>query len=172
MTTTELQQSINFYKGEISRIDTNTGYAPHIKVADSNGGATKFISLNPESAKVMIDWLTDNYIPKPPRTIEFTRLNNDVNGNPRYACHYSEFIKDGEFDGLATINKDGSTTTVNQVIHILHGMSRTDFEYKTALKRAKMLGGGKYNNKSYGGGIVFTSYNINELEKQIIELSK
>ena len=38
--------------------------------------------------------------------------------------------------------------------------------------KAKKLGGRKYNNKQYGGGIVFGSvYNINDLEKKIISLS-
>lgn len=73
-----------------------------------------------------------------PRKIEFTRINNDTNGNPRYVCHYLEFAG----------------------------------TYNEALKVAKQLGGKRYNNKSYGGGIVFQSYNIQDLEKKIIELTK
>jgi len=28
--------------------------------------------------------------------IEFTRINNDGNGNPRYVCHFLNFITDKE----------------------------------------------------------------------------
>lgn len=69
--------------------------------------------------------------------IEWTRINNDSNGNPRYVCHFLNLLKDGE-----------------------HG-------YDLALSRAKKIGGRKYNNKSYGGGIVFQSYNIQDDEKRI-----
>lgn len=71
-------------------------------------------------------------------TIEFTRINNDVNGNPRYVCHW-----------LAVPNAQS---------------------YEDALKRAKTIGGRKYHTKSYGGGIVFQSYNIKETEKDILSL--
>ena len=28
--------------------------------------------------------------------IDFLRINNDVNGNPRYVCHYSELLTNSE----------------------------------------------------------------------------
>ena len=28
--------------------------------------------------------------------IELTRVNNDINGNPRYVCHYSELLNDSD----------------------------------------------------------------------------
>jgi hypothetical protein len=34
------------------------------------------------------------------------------------------------------------------------------------------LGGRKYHTKAYGGGIVFQSYSIRQLEQDIIELVK
>jgi hypothetical protein len=43
-------------------------------------------------------------------------------------------------------------------------------KYGIALKRAKKIGGKKFHNKQYGGGIAFQSYNIKETEKQIEEL--
>lgn len=80
--------------------------------------------------------------------IEWTRINNDVNGNPRYVCHFlnllPNYIKDGG-DGIET-------------------------KYKIALKLARAIGGKKFHNKQYGGGIVFQSYNIKEIETQIKEL--
>ena len=68
--------------------------------------------------------------------IDFTRVNNDVNGNPRYVCHFLNIADD----------------------------------YATAVKLANKIGGRKYHNKSYGGGIVFQSYNIDRTAQQINEL--
>lgn len=79
-------------------------------------------------------------------TINFTRVNNDVNGNPRYVCHFLNLITD----------KDEFTSI--------------DQRYALALQRAKKLGGRKFHNKQYGGGIVFQSYNITRLNEQINEL--
>lgn len=76
--------------------------------------------------------------------ITLTRVNNDVNGNPRYVTHFLNFIT----------AKDG------------YGSGR----YELALKRAKSLGGKKFHNKQYGGGIVFQSYNTTGLKNDICEL--
>lgn len=81
--------------------------------------------------------------------IEWTRINNDVNGNPRYVCHYLNFIKSGADREISEKSN-----------------------YLTAISRAKKLSGRKFHNKQYGGGIVFQSYNIKETEKQIHELMK
>jgi len=77
--------------------------------------------------------------------IEFTRINNDINGNPRYVCHFLNFITD----------EDRETTEISE-------------RYALALKRAKKLGGGKFHNKQYGGGIVFQSYNLRNLIESIL----
>lgn len=79
--------------------------------------------------------------------IEWTRIDNDTNGNPRYVCHFLNFIKSEE--NISIGNK-----------------------YAIALARARKLGGRKFNNKQYGGGIVFQSYNIKEDERRINELMK
>ena len=72
------------------------------------------------------------------KLIEFTRVNNDVNGNPRYVCSWLNFNTD---------------------------------TYEEALEIAKQLGGKKFHNKQYGGGIVFGSvYNLQFLNKKINEL--
>ena len=83
-------------------------------------------------------------------TIEFTRINNDVNGNPRYVCHYHDLLTDAEISDRST--------------------GWLDNHYKLAIKRANKIGGRKFHNKQYGGGIVFQSYNISDLEKRIHEL--
>jgi len=94
--------------------------------------------------------------------IEFTRINNDVNGNPRYVCHFLNLI---------TPNERGYTyegEEFNRVQPVLE--LSLDEKYARALRRAKQIGGRKYHNKQYGGGIVFQSYNIGDTRKRIIEL--
>ena len=66
--------------------------------------------------------------------INWTRINNDSNGNPRHVCHFLEFIGPKD-DGVPLTEK-----------------------YALAIKRAKTIGGRKYHNKQYGGGIVFQEY--------------
>ena len=73
----------------------------------------------------------------------FTIVNNDANGNPRYVCHFLHFIGPAD-DGLDLLAK-----------------------YDLAVKRAKIFGGKIYRGKDYGGGIVFTSNNINDLIEKI-----
>jgi hypothetical protein len=70
------------------------------------------------------------------QTINFTRIDNDINGNPRYVCHFLNIADN----------------------------------YETAVKMANKIGGRKYHTKKYGGGNVFQSYNIYELEKRINEI--
>lgn len=77
-------------------------------------------------------------------SIEFTRLKNDVNGNPRYVVHFLDLIS-------------GETGSVSEL-------------YEIAVKKANKIGGRKYNTKTYGGGIVFQSYNLLDLEKSINEV--
>lgn len=86
--------------------------------------------------------------------IEFTRVNNDVNGNPRYVCHFTELVTNEEADELRAAHRFGAI----------------EEQYALALWKAKKIGGRKFSNKQYGGGIVFQSYNINDLERQIVEL--
>lgn len=84
-------------------------------------------------------------------SIDFKRLTNDVNGNPRYVCHFLNLLKDSE----------KNNTVVNLSV---------DGKYQLAIARAKKIGGKKYHNNQYGGGIVFQSYNIRDTENKIIEL--
>jgi len=73
--------------------------------------------------------------------IKFTSIKNNVNGNPRVVCHYLNFIKSCE----------------------------SSKNYDLAVKRANKLGGRKFHNKQYGGGIVFECFNTDELERKINE---
>ena len=69
------------------------------------------------------------------KDIEVTRIDNCVNGNPRYVIHFLD-IADNYID---------------------------------AINIAKQIGGKKYTAKWFGGGIVFSSYNVKEDLKRIIK---
>jgi hypothetical protein len=71
--------------------------------------------------------------------METTRLKNDVNGNPRYAIHWLECEPEESRDAMR------ATLTLHQ-------------RYDRVLRAASKLGGRKFHNKQYGGGIVFTVY--------------
>ena len=67
--------------------------------------------------------------------VEVFRVENDVNGNPRYIIHFLDVSEN----------------------------------YNEALFKARKIGGKKYRAKWFGGGIVFSSYNLNEDLKIIME---
>lgn len=71
-------------------------------------------------------------------TIEFARINNDVNGNPRHVVHFLQMLTKQE----------------------LHSdlLSWSGVKYDLAILRGKTVGGRKYHNKSYVGCIVFQEY--------------
>lgn len=89
--------------------------------------------------------------------MEFTRVNNDVNGNPRYVVHFLELLNSNEQETIRSKAKPFEAIT--------------DM-YNFAVKKANKIGGKKYRGKDFGGGIVFQSYNNNDLEKRINELNK
>ena len=70
--------------------------------------------------------------------VSYTRINNDVNGNTRLVVHYLELLTSEELSSSF--------------------LSWAGLKYDLALMRAKPMGGKKYHNKSYGGGIVFQEY--------------
>jgi len=80
--------------------------------------------------------------------MELTRINNDVNGNPRYVVHFYKLLSEKEKEEIP----------FNQ---------RYDF----AIKKSRQIGGKKYHNKSYGGGIAFQSYNTPDLIKDIKKIA-
>ena len=76
--------------------------------------------------------------------IDFFRIDNDVNGNPRYVVHYLSI-------------------PIDESIPVLR-------QYDEALKKARKIGGRKYTAKWFGGGIVFQSYSLQELATAMKEL--
>lgn len=80
-------------------------------------------------------------------TINFTRINNDYNGNGRVVCHFFNLLTEEE-------------------------RRQNDIEkaYNIAVKRANKIGGRKYHTKNYGGGIVFQDKGELWLTKKINEI--
>ena len=68
----------------------------------------------------------------------FTRVNNNSSGNPRYVVHFLELLPKG--------------------VHSweIGGVSEA---YATALTHAKKHGGKKYHCRAYGGGVAFQVWN-------------
>lgn len=94
-------------------------------------------------------------------SIEFTRVNNDVNGNPRYVCHFLDLLTDAD---EAQIKLDFAATLAQNPFKL------TELKYSHAIYKARAIGGRKFHNKQYGGGIVFQSYNIKDTEQSILNL--
>jgi len=65
------------------------------------------------------------------------------------------------------INRD-SNGNPRVVFHFLELSNN----YNEALKIAKKIGGRKFHNKQYGGGIAVQCFNEEKLEKDILELRK
>ena len=72
--------------------------------------------------------------------ISFTKVNHDVNGNPRYVTHF-----------LNLLDKD----------YVSPG------NYNDAIYNARKCGGQKYRAKWYGGGILFSTYSLDSLVSEI-----
>lgn len=85
-------------------------------------------------------------------TISWTRVKHDSNGNPRYVCHFLDLLTEGEKNATGEDWIDIST------------------KYAIALHRARQIGGRKFHNKQYGGGIVFQSYNLEDTESHIRDI--
>ena len=74
---------------------------------------------------------------------DFTRINNDVNGNPRYVIHF-----------LKCEPELWKSDPIGQ-------------RYANVCKLMNKIGGRKFHNKSYGGGIVCQSYSLDETIESI-----
>jgi hypothetical protein len=67
------------------------------------------------------------------------RINNDINGNPRYVVSFLDLLTVADTQGLDI-----------------------DQKFNLALQKARKVGGKIYRGKDFGGGIVIQSYNILE----------
>lgn len=61
-TTAEKKSAIRYYKAQLERVKISPIYAPTIKIFAGAGGDTNHLSINEESAKVLINWLTKNFL--------------------------------------------------------------------------------------------------------------
>lgn len=91
--------------------------------------------------------------------IEFTRINNDVNGNPRYVCHFLSLVNENDREEAERLESVAKPFKFS-ISHL----------YDIAVNKSREIGGRKFHNKQYGGGIVFQSYNNNDLAERINEI--
>ena len=89
------------------------------------------------------------------KEVSFYRMNNDTYGNPRYVCHFLELITDQDIDRQRE----------NKESFIVNSM------YELALSRVKKIGGTKFHNKQFAGGIIFQSYNLNDEVESILKIT-
>jgi hypothetical protein len=87
--------------------------------------------------------------------IQWTKIKHNVNGNPRYVCHFLHLSIPAEN---------------TPEFWAIHGLKTISVKYALTCKRANKIGGKKYHTKAYGGGIVFQSYNLQDTERSIFEL--
>lgn len=67
------------------------------------------------------------------------RIKNDVNGNPRHVVHFTELEPPAMRESLRNIM----------------GLSE---RYDRIVALARKVGGRRFHNKQYGGGVVFQAY--------------
>lgn len=120
---------------------TNGTNVVFFEAYDTKEATHKAINLADHSKAVRIDEIKDR--------IQFTRINNDTNGNPRYVVHFLNLLSDEEQNNLSLSQR-----------------------YAVALAKSRTIGGKKFHNKQYGGGIVFQSYNTTDLEISILKLKE
>lgn len=78
------------------------------------------------------------------------RVKTDSNGNPRYAVHFLAFLTD----------EDKAWADALPVFSVAA-------KYDRAIARARRVGGKKFHNKQFGGGIVFQCYGQSEIDALI-----
>jgi len=78
--------------------------------------------------------------------MQITRVKNDINGNSRRVIHFLELLTHADRAALPI------------------GPGRTSAMCSLALTKARKIGGKKFHNRQYGGGIVFQAYTDAEVE--------
>ena len=91
--------------------------------------------------------------------IEFTRVNADKYGNPRFVCHFLNLVN--EQDEEKAKHFERIVTPYRSYISHL---------YDLAVAKARKINGSRYRAKNYGGGIVFTNHSPEEIEKKIFNI--
>jgi hypothetical protein len=94
----------------------------------------------------------------------FTRINNDVNGNPRFVCHFLNLLTDKDEKEAKRRTASYGLTSDYKPGNLIN------FQYEIALEKARKIGGKKFHNKQYGGGIVFQSASVQSICDKINNL--
>lgn len=87
----------------------------------------------------------------------FTRVNNDINGNPRYVIHFLNLLTSKEQDEISAKARP---------------MQAISDMYREAVNKASDIGGKRYRGKDFGGGIVFEAHNLQYVANKINDLLK
>jgi hypothetical protein len=87
--------------------------------------------------------------------ITITRIPADTFGNGRFATHFLDWLAPAEIREAA----QRSTRLGSHLSEL----------YELALKRARKVGGRKYHNKSYGGGIALQAYGRDDVISAITQ---
>jgi hypothetical protein len=88
--------------------------------------------------------------------INFTKITNDTNGNGRYVCSFLSIVNDKDREQAQELSKICTPFKFP-----------TEYLYNIAINKAKLIGGKKYHNKKFGGGIVFQSNSLQVLNENI-----
>lgn len=89
--------------------------------------------------------------------MNITKIKPDVNGNSRRVVHFLELLTEDEVRFCDKRTPDLSAWP-------------TSYLYEKALSKARKIGGKKFHNRQFGGGIVFQSYCDKELETRILSI--
>lgn len=92
--------------------------------------------------------------------LNFKKVKRDINGNPRYVIHFLDLLENEEQENI-DVSYD-----------YLSFSSRLKIKKDLALKKARLIGGKLYRGKEFSGGIVFQSYNVDELIASIQNFAK
>jgi hypothetical protein len=148
-TTTQMKlvassETYDYYVG-----NDDNGYFYNIVPVDSgapNGGYAKEWILGVKHAPDLFPAIEV-------KEIDFTRVNNNVNGHPRLVCHFFNFLTESERDS--------------------YGIDNYRQLYSLAVSRARKIHGKRFHNKQYGGGVVFATFDSpKELTKRIQSIQK
>ena len=87
-------------------------------------------------------------------TFTLYRVENDINGNPRYVLHFLDILSKDEQAALYEETVALKKASPNEWIPFVR------VAYEAAIAKARKVGGKVYRAKWFGGGIVFQSHNM------------